>query len=114
MCGIADRMVERNGVWTRGAGCHLKKARESREGAADEDRDAAGLGNRVTAAWESSPSRAATVAGRRPSLYRRITTSMMVFQPERTRSPYLQIAHELCQPSIGSTLTHADLIDKTA
>ena len=78
--------------------CHLRNARESREGAADEDRDAAGLGSRVTAAWESSPSRAATVAGRRPSLYRRITTSMMVFQPERTRSPYLHTHMSFVSP----------------
>ena len=97
MCGIADRMAERN-CRTRGKGCHLKKARESREGAADEDRDAAGLGNRVTAAWESSPSSAATVAGRRPSLYRRITTSRMVFQPERTLSPYLQLHMSFVSP----------------
>ena len=71
---------------------HLRKARDSREGAAAAERDAARRGSRMAAACESSPSRAATVAGNKPSLYRRMTTSMTVFHPDRTLSPYLQMA----------------------
>lgn len=71
-------------------GPHLRKARESREGGDVEDREVARRGSRMAAASASSPSRAATLAGSWPSLYRRMTTSMMVFQPTRTLSPYLQ------------------------
>ena len=76
-------------------GPHLRKARESREGAEAAEREVARRGSRMAAASASSPSRAATLAGSRPSLYRRMITSMMVFQPARTLSPYLQApAHD--------------------
>ena len=73
---------------------HLEKAREMREEAV-EDLRALGRGRRCAAAAGSpSASMARTAEGSKPSWYSRTTHSMMLRQPARRLSPYLQQIQE--------------------